>query len=206
VLEQVLQAFQECSQSTEQGWVLQFCSADTAGQATPPWAAAVTTDLVRCCTPPPQISVQPVQADQPDVLQSTGQAKVLQAALARRAVQATPPWRASVMMDLEWVLEPPAQDAVHAVQLFQLESLQSTGQPKVLQLMTTFVFSEQMLPPLAEAVTIERVLVLEPVPHVAVQAEKADHEEILQSMGQAKLLQAMVFVAAWVQVPPYMAP
>jgi hypothetical protein len=164
------------------------------------------TDLARVCTPPPQISVQPVQADQGEVLQSIGQAKVLQAALALRAVQATPPWRASVMMDLEWVLEPPAQDAVHAVHLFQLESLQSTGQPKVLQLITTLLFSVQILPPLAAAVTMERVLVLEPVPQVAVQAEKADQEEILQSMGQANVLQAMVFVAAWAQEPPNRAP
>merc|ERR1719454_1715947 len=79
-LEQAVQAFQECSQSMGQGWVLQFCSAVETPQAAPPWAAVLTTDLERVWTPPPHTSEQPPKADQPESLQSMGQAKALQVA------------------------------------------------------------------------------------------------------------------------------
>ena len=47
VFEQAVQGSHVCSQSTGQGWVLQFCSAETGSQALPPWSEGVMTDLER---------------------------------------------------------------------------------------------------------------------------------------------------------------
>jgi len=66
--------------------------------------------------------------------------------------------------------------------------LQSTGQAKVLQLLDQLK-EEQALPPLAVAVTMERTLVLEPVPQDLVQVPNLDHPDTTQSTGQAWVLQ-----------------
>merc|ERR1712127_897932 len=55
------------------------------------------------------------------------------------------------------------------------------AQAKVLQLRVTELMG-QTTPPWVSSVTMERVLVLRPVPQVLVQAEYLDHMDILQSM------------------------
>jgi hypothetical protein len=74
-----------------QGWVLQFCSAETGSQALPPWATLVMMDLERVWTPPPQSWEQVEKAVQPERTQSMGQACVLQVLEAEGVGQATPP-------------------------------------------------------------------------------------------------------------------
>jgi hypothetical protein len=84
-------------------------------------------------------------------------------------------------------LEPVPQDLVQAPYLDQPETLQSMGQAYVLQVVVELK-PGQPTPPLAVAVTTERVLVLEPVPQDLVQASYLDQPETLQSMGQACML------------------
>ena len=57
-LEQEDQAFQECTQSTGQGWVLQLRRDQGVGQVTPPYTAELTMERVLDWTPPPHFSVQ----------------------------------------------------------------------------------------------------------------------------------------------------
>jgi hypothetical protein len=60
------------------------------GQATPPLLVSVMTLLLLYLLPEPQVNVQLPQAFQPETLQSTGQALVLQEVDAERAGQAAP--------------------------------------------------------------------------------------------------------------------
>merc|ERR1712100_351866 len=85
---------------------------------------------------------------------------------------------------------PEPQVAEHAVKAVQLETLQSIGQAKEWQ------FSEldrigHGTPPCLTSVTTERDLVFDPVPQVLVHALYLVHDEVLQSMGQGKLLQVL---------------
>ena len=93
------------------------------------------TERVLEWTPPPHFSVQWFQSDQPEMVQSTGQAKVLQVGVWRSGRRATaPPCWTALMTDLERYLVPVVQVLEQAEQADQPESLQSMGQPKVLQL------------------------------------------------------------------------
>jgi len=134
--------------------------------------------------PVPQDLVQAPKLDQPEVTQSTAQESKLQVLYAMSWPQATPPWAAAVMrdLDLDWV--PTPQVLVQVVSLDQPESLQSTGQPKVLQ-EEKAQLPEQALPPLAWPwiTDLERFLV--PEPQVAEHEDHADHSESLQSTGHA---------------------
>jgi hypothetical protein len=78
VLVQELQEFQVWVQSTGQGWVLQLSRACMVGQGTPPWMAVTMMERDLEVIPPPHFSVQVVAPDQPETLQSMGQAVVEQ--------------------------------------------------------------------------------------------------------------------------------
>jgi hypothetical protein len=107
-------------------------------------------------------------------------------------------------MERERFLEPVAQVTEHAVKAVQEVTLQSMGQAKVLQVFTLEVLG-QATPPWAAAFTTERERFLVPVAQVAEQAPKADHPETLQSMGQAKVLQATDMLKDGQAAPPYTA-
>jgi hypothetical protein len=64
----------ETLQSIAQLKVLQVVEEVKVGQATPPFWAAVTTDRVLVLAPVPQVLVQVPYLDQPETLQSMGQA------------------------------------------------------------------------------------------------------------------------------------
>ena len=102
--------------------------------------------------------------------------------------QTRPPFLVVVMMErvVEWV--PVAQVAEQAVYLAQLETLQSTGQPKVLQDLV-FLRATQATPPNWAAVRVERERDLRPEAQDLEQEPKADQEETLQSMGHLTVLQ-----------------
>jgi hypothetical protein len=93
-----------------QAKVLQVFTLVVVGQATPPWAAAITTERVRFLVPVAQLAEQAVKADHADTLQSTAQAKVLHVVEAVKEGQPTPPKRATVTMERFLVLEPVPQD------------------------------------------------------------------------------------------------
>ena len=115
-------------QSTGQAKVLQVVVWRSDGQAAPPCWTALMTDLVRNLVPVPQVLEQAPKADQPESLQSMGQAKVLQLGCSRRWGQATPPKAVEVMTERVLVLVPVPQVLVQADQADQAETLQSTGQ------------------------------------------------------------------------------
>ena len=121
-------------------------------------------------------------------MQSTGQAKVLQVVVAVTVAQEAPPKLAAVMMERVLVLEPVPQDLVQAPYLDQEETLQSTGQAKVLQVVV-WRSDGQEAPPCWTALMTDLVRYLVPTEQDLVQAVKADQPESLQSMGQAKVLQ-----------------
>merc|ERR1719161_2257754 len=123
----------ETLQSTGQAKVLQVLYSLVRGQPTPPWALVVRTERLRRLVPVAQVAEQLVKAVQADTLQSTGQAKVLQALELPRAGQATPPCWAAVSTDRLRDLVPVAQDLEQPPKADQLETLQSIGQVKVLQ-------------------------------------------------------------------------
>jgi hypothetical protein len=91
------------------------------------------TDLERVCTPPPQSSEQADQVFQPDTTQSTGHENVLQRDEDLSFSQRTPPLAAEMTTDRVLVFEPPPQVAVQELKEDHSETLQSTGQAKLLQ-------------------------------------------------------------------------
>ena len=125
VFVQVLQEFQLSTQSTGQGWVLQLRLEFMLSQERPPWALERRTDRVRVSTPPPHFSVQPDDADQLEVLQSIGQAKLLQLRyLYLVGLQALPPLRGLVIIEREAHCEPPWQELVQGDQALQADTMQ----------------------------------------------------------------------------------
>ena len=115
-------------------------------QERPPWAAEVTTERLRVCTPPPQFSEQVPQAVQPETLQSTGQAKALQVLYSLSIGQVAPPCTAVVRMERLRRLVPVPHVAVHAVKAVQADTRQSIGHAKVLQVFMNLV-TGQVTPP-----------------------------------------------------------
>jgi hypothetical protein len=81
----------DTTQSIGQACVLHGCTADVAGQSTPPCAAAVVTVRTRVCTPLPQVCEQKPHAAHADIVQSTGQGSGLQASEASSAGHVAPP-------------------------------------------------------------------------------------------------------------------
>jgi hypothetical protein len=201
-LEQAVQAFQECSQSMGQGWVLQFCSAETGAHTLPPWARAVTTDLARVWTPPPQSSEQADQAVQPESLQSIGQAKVLQDLALPVLGQARPPWAVAVKTERLRNLVPVAQVLEQLVKADQLETLQSTGQAKVLQALE-LPRAGQATPPCWAEVSTERLRDLVPVAQDLEQPPKADQLDTFQSIVLEKVLQVLYSLVRAHAAPPW---
>jgi len=89
---QAVKAVQEVTlQSMGQAKVLQVFKEAKAGQATPPWAAATTTERERFLVPVAQVAEQALKADQPETLQSMAQAKELQVWVERLMPQPAPP-------------------------------------------------------------------------------------------------------------------
>ena len=84
-------------------------------QERPPWAAEVTTERLRVCTPPPQFSEQVPQAVQPETLQSIGQANELQVREVDKEGQAVPPYFEEVTTLRVLVFEPVPQVLVQAL-------------------------------------------------------------------------------------------
>jgi len=171
------------------------------GQVAPPCWAGVITERDLVFEPVAQDLVQAVYSDQPETLQSMGQAKVLQVAVAWGVLQATPPFSADVITERSLDLRPEPQDLSQAPYLDQPESLQSMGQANLAQARNSALCLQSM-PPLAAAKRMERVRCWLPVPHEAEQAVQVDHMEILQSMAQAKVLQVVVWALVPQATPP----
>ena len=92
VAEQAVKAVQEVTlQSMGQAKVLQVFTLEVLGQATPPWAAAFTTERERFLVPVAQVAEQALKADQPETLQSMAHAKALQVWVERLMPQPAPP-------------------------------------------------------------------------------------------------------------------
>ena len=117
--------------------------------------------------------------DQPEILQSMGQPKVLQVAVEESVAQTTPPCCTSVRMERDLVLVPVPQDLVQAPYLDQPEILQSMGHSKMLQVVVDLEVG-QAIPPFLVAVRTERDLVLRPeTPQDLVQELYLDQPETL---------------------------
>jgi hypothetical protein len=139
------------------------------GQVTPPWRLVVRMERLRFLEPVPQVAAQAVKEVQAETRQSTGQWKVWQVLMNLVMGQVIPPWRCMLTMERLRLLVPEPQVAEHAVKAVQAVTLQSMGQPKVLQLRELDKVG-QRTPPCLTSVMMERALVLEPVPQVLVHA------------------------------------
>ena len=161
---------------------MQFCSAEVMAPWTPPKRAAVTTDLARVWTPPPQMSEQAPQPAQPERTQSMGHFCSLHVRYSTFAGQPIPPWPAAVVIERERDCVPRAQLALHTVQLLQAVYWQSMGHAKALHDLVLEVLG-QATPPCWVAVTTDRLRDFEPPPHDFEQLENADQLETLQSIA-----------------------
>ena len=103
-------------------------------------------ERVRCLVPEPQVAEQAVKAVQLETRQSTGQANVKHVLYSLVRGQDTPPCTLVVSTERLRFLVPVPQVAVHAVKAVQLDTLQSTGQWKVLQVFMNLV-AGQVTPP-----------------------------------------------------------
>ena len=178
----------ETLQSMAHWKVLQVVEEVRVGQLTPPWARELTTERDLVLEPVPQDLVQAPYLDQAEILQSTGQPKVLQDLVFLRATQATPPNWAAVMVERARDLVPEAQVAEQALKRDQEETLQSMAHLTVLQ-ERQWRSMLQPMPPKRTLVMMDLERDCLPVAQVLVQVEKADQLESLQSMGQACTLQ-----------------
>jgi hypothetical protein len=112
------------------------------GQVTPPWRLVLRTERLRFLVPVAQVLVQALKAVQAETLQSMGQAKVLQVLMELKMGQARPRKAAATTVERVRFLVPVAQVAEQAVKADQRETLQSTGQPKVLQVLCSFCMGQ----------------------------------------------------------------
>jgi hypothetical protein len=106
-----------------------------------------------------------------------------------------------VRMERLRFLVPVPQVRVQALKEVQVETLQSTGQPKVLQVLMVLV-AGQAIPPWRAWLTMERLRFLVPEPQVAEHAVKAVQRVYLQSMGQPKVLQLRELDKVGQRTPP----
>ena len=125
---------------------------------------AVRMERLRRFVPVPQVAVHAVKAVQADTRQSIGQWKVLQVLIDLVVGQEAPPKAPGVTTERLRCLVPVAQVAEHGVKADQLDTLQSTAHWKLLQVADALK-DGQPWPPNLAAVTTERVLVFEPLPH-----------------------------------------
>ena len=147
------------------------------------------TDLERYLVPVAQVLEQAEKADQqPESLQSMGQAKGMQVVVETRVGQPRPPKAvAAVRTERVLVLDPVPHDLVQAPYLVQAETLQSTGQ--AWQLQTRSCSEGHSSPPWEAAVFTTKVRDWTPVPQDLEQAVQAFHVST-QSMGQGWVLQS----------------
>ena len=107
--------------------------------------------------PPGQGTLQLVLGSQGDRMQSTGQPAVLQALMSTiLSSHARPPLLAGVTTVRIQVCSPPPQVTLHVVTGLQEDRTQSTGQPAVLQLLTSSLLLAHARPPLLAGVTTYR--------------------------------------------------
>ena len=92
-------------------------------------------ERVRCLVPEPQVAEHAVNAVQLETRQSIGQANLLQVLYSLVRGQDTPPCTLAVSTERLRFLVPVPQVAVQALYLDQAETLQSTGQGKLLQVL-----------------------------------------------------------------------
>ena len=112
---------------------------------------------LQVCWPPPQGALQLVLGSQGDRMQSTGQPAVLQALMSTiLSSHARPPLLAGVTTVRIQVCSPPPQVTLHVVTGLQEDRTQSTGQPAVLQLLTSSLLLAHARPPLLAGVTTYR--------------------------------------------------
>ena len=103
-------------------------------------------ERVRCLVPEPQVAEHAVNAVQLETRQSTGQANLLQVLYSLVRGQDTPPCTLVVSTERLRFLVPVPQVAVQALYLDQAETLQSTGQGKLLQVLYSLSIG-QVTPP-----------------------------------------------------------
>jgi hypothetical protein len=151
--------------------------------------------------PPPHFSVQVEAPDQPETLQSMGQAWTLQVRCWVSGAHKAPPWAVLVTTDLERNIVPVAQDWEHVLKADQVDCLQSTGQAWRLQV-RVWRSAVHAAPPWATNVTTDLVRNIVPVPHDLEQLLKVDQPESLQSMGHANLLQEVMAERVGQSLPP----
>jgi len=174
-----------------------------AGHFLPPCLSAVMTERLRERNPPPQGSEQEVQTpSQPLTTQSIAQDMRTHLRVSETAEQARPPDKPGVMMERERFLVAPSPQLLEQEEnLVQPDILQSTGHETALQLALLMRLGH-LRPPIRAAVTIDLVEVLRPPLHVLEHAPKRDQLDILQSMGQAKVLQVFIDVSIPHSLPP----
>jgi hypothetical protein len=80
------------------GLLLQLCDRDKAGQAFPPFCAAVVTVRVDVCVPGPQFLLQFDQPENAETSQSVAQGLSWQGLVVDRTGQAFPPFCGAVIM------------------------------------------------------------------------------------------------------------
>jgi hypothetical protein len=135
--------------------------------------------LLRCCVPPPHVSVHALMADQLDSTQSTGQTVVPQSRVCWSSGQAAPPLRAAVTTVRVRVAKPPPHEAEHTDQPEKVPVAQSTAQGASLQVRVSLRNGHCVPWPLACATT-ERVRRCVPPPHGASQVVHAEKTPTVQ--------------------------
>ena len=177
----------------EQGHTLHpLASSLLSWHSWPPLLAGVVMFRLQVCWPPPQGALQLVLGSQGDRMQSTGQPAVLQALMSTiLSSHARPPLLAGVTTVRIQVCSPPPQVTLHVVTGLQEDRTQSTGQPAVLQLLTSSLLLANARPPLLAGVMTVRVQVCSPPLQVLLQPVLAVQEDRTQSTGQPAVLQLL---------------
>lgn len=155
-------------QSTLQQFELQLVVSTSTGHTAPPHVTGVSTERVRCWTPPPHALLHDPHAAHCDTAQSTGQHSVWQASWTEVAGQSTPPHDAETAMGRVCVRVPPPQVFVHELHGSQAPTWQSNGQQPVLQVWEA-VKAGQATPPHVDWVKMLRLFCCTPPPQAAVQ-------------------------------------
>jgi len=148
------------------------------------------TVCVRKLVPEPQVWLQDDHFDHTPA-QCTGHATLLQGRSSLSAGQVLPPHATAVDTWRAYVAEPTPHVFEHADGAPQSLTSQSTGQHWALHARVA-VTGPQATPPCAVAVSVWRVRVVEPVPHVLVQEDQADHADWSQSTAHGWMLQLSV--------------
>mmetsp|Transcript_59249 Transcript_59249/g.184022 ORF Transcript_59249/g.184022 Transcript_59249/m.184022 type:complete len:342 (-) Transcript_59249:309-1334(-) len=180
-------------QSTGQPLVLQVLfSVPEPSHRAPPKAAFWIVVRVLVMLPEPQVFVQDVQDSQLPHLQSTAQPWMLHASSSLLTpMHCFPPQAAGVWMARERVVTPPPQLTLQFCQLLHCVHLQSTGQPAVLQVSSSFAEPEHGLPPYLAGL-LKRVRDCRPPPQDLVQSDQLPHESHVQFTGQGCVLHLSV--------------